>query len=111
MTGNHDISIEIHFSKLPLMEEALAMYEKGMSTGVNAYNREMLEGEIQFDHHLSSYENEMMFDPQTSGGLLVAIPHSQLNNALSDLQNSGVSNAKHIGYVRDYDQFSIRILK
>jgi selenide,water dikinase len=43
MANASEVCLEIEMARLPIMDEALAVYKKGMRTGVNIYNRQMLE--------------------------------------------------------------------
>jgi len=83
------------------MDEALAVYEKGMTTGTNAFNRKMVKGHLQFETRLPFWHEEIVFDPQTSGGLLVSVPESQGKEIIHALNAKGVTAAKIIGSVHD----------
>ena len=93
------VLIRIDLQKLPVMREALAMYEKGISTGVNKLNREQVEPKARFKTNVPDWHREIIFDPQTSGGLLVALPGGQGEEAVSALHAAGVSAACVIGQV------------
>jgi selenide,water dikinase len=92
-------SLEIDVRTLPLMEEALEMYRKGMSTGVNRHNRKLAAAHTRIDVALPAWHEEILFDPQTSGGLLVAVPAAQAEALLQDLRAAEVPAAAHIGRV------------
>ncbi|NIV99371.1 hypothetical protein GWN26_09595, partial [Candidatus Saccharibacteria bacterium] len=52
------------------------MYQKGETTGSNKANRRLAEGAWEMTAHRSAEEHELLFDPQTSGGLLLAVNDS-----------------------------------
>jgi selenide,water dikinase len=83
------------------MDEALTVYKKGMTTGVNVYNRQMVEQHFRFETDLPSWHEEIVFDPQTSGGLLVAVRETQGENLVDALHAKGVTAAKIIGNVHE----------
>lgn len=85
------------------MDEALAMYEKGMTTGVNPANREMIEASTHFAPTISEHMQEFIVDPQTSGGLLVSVAEPESINLLDALHEGGVEHAGVIGSVRSLD--------
>jgi selenide,water dikinase len=85
--------------RIPIMSEALAMYERGMSTGVNKHNRKLVEDSLKFTKSLESWNEQIVFDPQTSGGLLAALPESQGQSAIDMLHEKGVGKAELIGKV------------
>lgn len=95
------VCLEISIKDLPIMDEALMMYKKGMTTGVNAYNRQMVEQHLWLETDLSSWHEEIVFDPQTNGGLLVAVAENQGENLVNALHAKGVMAAKIIGGVHE----------
>lgn len=101
MANASNVCLEITIKNLPVMSEALDMYEKGMSTGVNKYNRQLVANNTRFDTELPNWHQEIVFDPQTSGGLLVAVPENHADALLQKLISSGVSDSKIIGNVSE----------
>ena len=99
MARGSGVTLTIHTPDVPVMREAAAMYEKGMTTGVNADNRAMIEQATRFEPSLSTTMQEICVDPQTSGGLFVAVPAARSRDLLSALHNSGVEHARMIGEV------------
>ena len=95
------VLIEIDLAKTPVMDEALAMYKKGMSTGVNKLNREQVEPKARFNRGLPAWHLEIAFDPQTSGGLMAAVPAGEGEKLVASLHEAGVSAAAVIGCVRE----------
>ncbi len=93
-------ALEIAFDRLPIMDEALQMYKKGITTGSNASNRKAAGNQVEFASALDKTSAELMFDPQTSGGLLVAVPPDQCEAVLTRLHQAGVSSACCIGQVK-----------
>lgn len=101
MAKGSGVCLEIKIKDLPIMDEALAVYKKGMTTGVNAYNRQMVRQHLRIEADLPHWHQEIIFDPQTSGGLLVAVSKSQGENLIKALHAQGVTAAKIIGSVHD----------
>jgi selenide,water dikinase len=78
------------------------MYGKGETTGSNKANREMVAKHyLQMSTTLTATEEELLDDPQTSGGLLLSLPESQVEPLLSDIREAGVISAVKIGEVID----------
>jgi selenide,water dikinase len=96
-----NVCLEINIQELPIMEEALAMYKRGMTTGVNAYNRKMVEKHCRFETELPPWNEEIVFDPQTSGGLLVAVAQAQGEDLINALHAKGLTAAKIIGRIHE----------
>ncbi len=101
MAKGADVSLEIYVDKVPVMNEALEMYKKGVTTGVNAFNRELVKDNIQFKTDLPEWNKEIFFDPQTSGGLLVSLPENESKNLLKDLHDAGIIASEIIGHVKE----------
>ena len=97
MARGSGVSLEISTRDVPLMPEAMAMYENGMTTGVNAENRALIEDYTRFHPTLSTQIQELCVDPQTSGGLLVSVPETQATDLLDAWHSEGVSEARIIG--------------
>ncbi len=111
MASGSQVCLEIEIEKLPLMQEALEMYAKGMSTGVNGHIRKMVEKNTRFDTDLPAWHREIVFDPQTSGGLLAAMPDNQADNLIKALHEAGVSDAKCIGRVKAVEDDALLVFR
>jgi len=101
MAKGSGVCLEIKIKDLPIMDEALAVYKKGMTTGVNAYNRQMVRKHLRIEADLPRWHQEIIFDPQTSGGLFVAVPETQGENLVKALNAQGVTASKIIGSVHE----------
>ncbi len=97
-----DARIVVKYGALPFYQAALEMYGKGETTGSNKANREMVaKHHLQMSTTLTTAEEELLYDPQTSGGLLLSLPEPQVDALLSDLRETGVISAVRIGEVID----------
>ncbi len=99
MTTNAEICLALDLSKVPVMSEAIEMYGKGVTTGVNRHNREVVGSRIRFESSAPESRREIVFDPQTSGGLLVAVPADQTEAIVEKLHAVGLTEAAAIGAV------------
>lgn len=92
----------IRFADLPFYPAALDMYKKGETTGSNKPNRAMVaKHALEMRLSLTASEEELLYDPQTSGGLLLSVPEAQADDLLSALYEAGVRMAVKIGFVVD----------
>lgn len=94
-----NVRLEVNIDDVPLMRESLAMYKKGMTTGMNSPNRQMVEKHMLFKKDLPPWHQEIVYDPQTNGGLLVAVPRGESEKLLEALRSGGVKWAEIIGNV------------
>jgi len=97
-----DAKIMVNYRNLPFFPFAIDMYRKGESTGSNKANREMVANHnLEMRITLDTAEEEMLYDPQTSGGLLLSLPNSEADSLLKVLHDTGVRSAVKIGEVVD----------
>jgi selenide,water dikinase len=93
--------IGLKYSDLMLYPGVLDMYRKGETTGSNQENRRMTHKNMGIQVSLSSIEEEVLYDPQTSGGLLLAVPDAQAQGLLQALHAAGLQSAVRVGEVMD----------
>ena len=79
------VGAEITLAKVPVMQGALALAETGMRSSLFADNRDSVNGVTAPDSPLT----DLMFDPQTAGGLLAAIDATQAEMLYQDLIAAG----------------------
>lgn len=103
MAEGAGLTLRFDIDAVPIMDEALAMYERGMTTGVNAVNRQLVEAKWRFERKLPFWHEEIFVDPQTSGALLVAVPEAQGDDVVAALEQAGVPVVRKIGSVEKYD--------
>ena len=93
------VKIRLEYGKLPIYPHALAMYRKGENTGSNKGNRAMVHEQLTIRTSLSRHEEQLLFDPQTSGGLLFSVPSSEADHLVNGLLGAGVGVAAIVGEV------------
>ena len=103
MAKGSNVQMIIATDALPVMDKAYKMYRKGMSTGVNAHNRKLVEAHIRIKAQLTPLQQEIFYDPQTSGGLLAALPADQGDALIRALHQKGIIHARLIGEVIPFD--------
>jgi selenide,water dikinase len=111
MVKGSQVTMEFFMDRIPIMQEALEMYKKGVTTAVNSYNRELVAGAIRFEKDLPTWHKEIVYDPQTSGGLLVAVPESQGEALVKALQAQGVQWASRVGKVKPLSDSTYLVFK
>jgi len=76
--------MRILYNDIPFMEGARFYAEKGIFPGGAYDNHQYYQGHILFDSQLSEWEKLLLFDPQTSGGLLVAVDEKKYLKFISN---------------------------
>jgi selenide,water dikinase len=97
------VSMEIAASALPLLPDAARYAAAGNLTRGDRDNREMYEGRFTLAEDLAEGLAPIVFDPQTSGGLLFAVPASQADELVDALHARGCDQAARIGTVTELD--------
>ncbi|MGR0482739.1 MAG: selenide, water dikinase SelD [Candidatus Electronema sp. V4] len=83
---------------LPFYPGAAEMYRKGETTGSNKANRAMAaQHGVVLGGSSTGAAEELLFDPQTSGGLLLAVPQAQAPALLAALHQRGMTAAVCVG--------------
>jgi len=79
--------------------EAKEYAEMGMVPGGTARNREFRTSMVKIDKNVSKITVDILFDPQTSGGLLMSVPAAAAEPLLRKLHRAGIKSASLIGEV------------
>jgi len=92
------VSLEVRHDSVPLLAGALEAAREGMIPGGLKNNRDFIGDCVRFAAGIPEENRALLFDPQTSGGLLIAVAPDASDKALAILQKHGVA-AKRIGRV------------
>ena len=111
MAQGSEPALTIELDALPVMTQALEMYDAGISTGVNRHNREKTMPHLRLEDSAAVDKQEILFDPQTSGGLFVALPEEQAAGALEQLHQSGLHQATIVGHTGQRDGDTHLVIK
>ncbi|MDZ7783234.1 MAG: selenide, water dikinase SelD [Halioglobus sp.] len=94
-----ELSARLELSRLPLLEGAAAQLRAGIASSM--YPANTASG--QRDLHIAAGADEdlsrILFDPQTSGGLLIAVPGERADALCDALASRGYSGASIVGEV------------
>ena len=97
-------------SKLPILHRAPRLAEKGYLTGGCQRNRDYLKDKITVDKSIREGLVEVAFDPQTSGGLLIAVAQKYAAKLVDELQANGVKAATAVGYATSLQKAWVRLV-
>ncbi len=99
MAEGSGVTLRIEESDLPVLPGALELCREGMIPGGGKRNREFYGRFVTISGETADEIGEIVFDPQTSGGLLIALSPDQALALLADLQQLGNAEAAIIGKV------------
>jgi selenide,water dikinase len=97
MAGGSDVTLQLNAAVLPLLPGAPDLAEEGHLTGGCTRNRTYLADKVTIDGSVRSGVIEVAFDPQTSGGLLIALPRADAPRLVEELRANGVAAATVVG--------------
>jgi selenide,water dikinase len=110
MADGSGVTLRIEESDLPLMAGALELCREGMIPGGGKRNREYYGTRVRISDEVADEIAELVFDPQTSGGLLIALPERDAFALLADLQREGNTDAAIIGRVIAREAVAIEVV-
>jgi selenide,water dikinase len=102
------VTIMIEPGKVPLLEGALELATAGVITGADKTNREYVGDDLEIDESVSKEMRRLLFDPQTAGGMLIAISPKLAPDLLARLREN-YPRADVIGRVTDLGSRSIAV--
>lgn len=91
--------VRIRSASVPMYPEALEWASMGLIPA-GAYNNRNFRGAIvDFSNNVSQRIQDLLFDPQTSGGLLIAVAAMEAENLVTALKAKGIETAAIVGEV------------
>ena len=100
MALGSNCTIHIWVDKVPYHAEALGLASMGLIPAGAYRNRQYAEAGVKVCGQIPLALQDLLYDPQTSGGLLFALPEREAEACLAQLQQS-IPNAAIIGYVTE----------
>lgn len=92
-------SVRLDSKNIPVLPETFSYAGMGLLPGGAYRNREFYQEVIYFDPSVDRISQDVLFDPQTSGGLLICIGPNEAGTLLDDLKENGITDAALIGEV------------
>jgi len=83
-----DVTIEIDSARVPLINGALELARAGMLTSGDKTNREYVGKDIEVSSAVDPNLLKLFYDPQTAGGLLLAIPEDKADDLVRNLRGN-----------------------
>lgn len=100
MAQGSGCTIHIKADKVPYHKEALEFAAMGLVPAGAYRNREFAEKGVKLCSNISRELQDIFYDPQTSGGLLFALPEEEAEKCLAELKET-IPQAEIIGYVTE----------
>lgn len=109
MAKASDVSLVINSKDIPIVEGTIENANMGL-VPAGAYNNEAyLEGQINFLEEVPTYMRDILYDPQTSGGLLISLPKEKVKELLRFYEEHLSTDFAVVGEVVEKDDFYIKV--
>ena len=110
MASGSDVTIVLEAAKMPLLPNARRLAEQGCLTGGCSRNRAYLDDKMAIDRSVREGLVQVALDPQTSGGLLIALPERHASELVTALRSKGVDAATIVGRATAREEVSVRLV-
>ncbi len=104
------LGLKIFLGKLPIIDVALGFAAMGMVPGGTHKNRSFRSSMVDIGKEVDGSMQDILYDPQTSGGLCIAVEPDSANAMVEHFRNDGVEHATVIGEVVDYPAGRIQVV-
>ena len=101
MVCGSSMSVRVFSEQVPVIAEALEFASMGLIPAGAYKNREFRESMITFTETVERSRQDVLVDPQTSGGLLISVSAHQVGVLVAALRDAGVGDAAQIGEIRN----------
>ena len=110
MASASDVTIHIKAYDIPLFDDVIEAAQMGLIPAASYGNRKAIT-EVQVDEDLNPVWTDIVFDPQTSGGLLFSVPASEGETLVEAFYEAGIDCAAIVGTVESFSGLAVRVTK
>ena len=103
------VTVQLWADQVPLASGALELAREGIIPGGAYRNRSYLEGKVKVEEAVALELSDLLFDPQTAGGLLISIPEARGGELVRRLSDRGIPGAV-IGQALPKETYTVRVL-
>jgi selenide,water dikinase len=93
------LGAEIDLAAVPALPGALDCLQRGLASSLDAANRRALSTIANAKDFAADERLALLFDPQTSGGLLAGVPAERASDCVEALRAAGYAQAERIGTI------------
>ena len=110
MASASNVTIHIKTYNIPLFDDVIEAAQMGLVPAASYGNRKAIT-DVQVDANLDGVWTDILFDPQTSGGLLFSVTATEGPNLVKALRDVGVEGATIVGAVESFSGLAVRVTK
>ena len=109
MTEASDVTFEIHVEDVAYFEDAISYAKMGL-VPAGAYKNRQYSGDKVDMTQVEEYYIDLLYDPQTSGGLLISVPEEEVESIMKEFEEKNMdTKVSVIGKVVEKGEKSIRL--
>ena len=103
------VTVQLWADTVPFASGALELAQDGIIPAGAYRNRNYLEGKVKVEEAVALEVSDLLFDPQTAGGLLISIPEERGVELVRRLNDRGIPGAV-IGQVQSKGEHTVHVL-
>jgi selenide,water dikinase len=103
MARGSSLAACIDWASVPVLPEALPFAEQGLATGASGRNWQSYGHDVVLPAGMPEWQRNLLTDPQTSGGLLVACDAASADALVDEMRAAGFSFAARVGRLQSPD--------
>jgi selenide,water dikinase len=100
MVRASDVDVELALDRIPVLDGARETIAKGVFSSLQPQNIRLRRAIADLEAVAAHPDYPLLFDPQTAGGLLAAVPAAHAQACVAELRREGYAQAAVIGLVR-----------
>lgn len=93
MAKGSGLTVELYSKNIPIIEAAIDFAKMGIIPSGAYNNREFVQNDVSFAPDVPQYMQDLMYDPITSGGLLISLPEQKAQELVEKLKGVTICNA------------------
>jgi len=101
MARGSRLRLVVRADEVPLLSQAAILAQQGFVTGASQRNWSSYGNDVDMPREMSEWRRQILADPQTSGGLLVAVARERGESILRTIRDSGCPFACIIGHTEE----------
>jgi selenide,water dikinase len=110
MATASQVGMVIQSEAIPIFPEAMEYAKLGLFPGGAYSNRQFFSCKVEVHSNVSDLLVDILYDPQTSGGLLISLPSDQAQNLVETLRKEAQMDTRIVGQVTEGPPGKIQIV-
>lgn len=110
MAEASNVSLEIWSDYLPIIKDSIDFAKMGIIPAGAYNNADYMENRVCISESIKQEIRDIMFDPQTSGGLLISVPEEHFEELMEELRKSNKTDFNVVGKVMEKGKYPIEVI-